>query len=244
MDTKIQQFFDGAISAVIIFVTAYFFMSLSDMDAMTAVVASLALAFAGGALWRRIVRTDKRCKNYDAYLSRFIYRSPRQNAEKLFAFFSQRYDCSLCGPFIDFERFRVMFLLRPDPISANHAAALSSAFSRPTILVVSAAEKNAVMHAKAAGKNLSIVTFSQFAPLLDKWGALPEGEKTPLSKKLTVALDVSFRKNNAGRFFSFGGLMLALSALNGFSLWFLAFAIILSAAGVICLVRGSGQKTQ
>ena len=82
MDTKIQQFFDGAISAVIIFVTAYFFMSLSDMDAMTAVAASLALAFAGGALWRRIVRTDKRCKNYDAYLSRFIYRSPRQNAEK------------------------------------------------------------------------------------------------------------------------------------------------------------------
>ena len=38
--------------------------------------------------------------------------------------------------------------------------------------------------------------------------------------------------------------MLTLSALNGFSLWFLAFAIILSAAGVICLVRGSGQKTQ
>ena len=87
MDTKIQQFFDGAISAAIIFVTAYFFMSLSDMDAMTAVAASLALAFAGGALWRRIVRTDKRCKNYDAYLSRFIYCSPRQNAEKLFAFF-------------------------------------------------------------------------------------------------------------------------------------------------------------
>ena len=238
MNKNIQRFFDGALSLPIIFLTAYFLFSFSGKDTTLVFLASLSASFAAGALWCGFLAKKPIRKDYSNALSFFIYKSAAENAKYFYDRFKRFYDCTIRGNAIDFGKFDLRFHLKPDALSCNQAVTFALGAKKKTILVVSKSAKDAVYHASKAGKNLTIVDFEFFAPLLDKTGALPTIEKIPLRKKLSAFLDAALRPVNAKRFFPAAGIMFALSILNGFSAWFLAFSAILAALGTVALVRG------
>lgn len=243
MEQRIQHFLDGAISVTAIFLTAYFCISFTRLSTAESVAASAGLAFAGGALCRGCTAPRKKTADYDKFLPLYIYSTPSENARLFFGALSKRYDCSLKGAFIDFGAFELIFLLRPDAMTANQAAALSSSRTKPTVAVVSDAKKEALAHAKAAGDKLHIVEFRKFAPLLDKQGFFPPPERKTAAMRLSQFADCAFRRRNAKRFFSSAGLLLALSVMSGFSVWFLAFSALSAAFGIISAARGKREKS-
>ena len=108
---------------------------------------------------------------------------------------------------------------------------------------MSDAKKEALAHAKAAGDKLHIVEFRKFAPLLDKQGFFPPPERKTAAMRLSQFADCAFRRRNAKRFFSSAGLLLALSVISGFSVWFLAFSALSAAFGIISAGRGKRGKS-
>lgn len=244
MNINIQRFFDGAFSVIIIFFFACFGFSFAVDNKVLLFIASVAAAFSGGALWCGFLGRKKTSKDYSVFLPLFLYRTSTENMRFFFEKFSAKYKCDLNGNKIDFGKFDLMFILKPDALSCNQAVALSLAVKKKTLIVVTKAAKGATGHAAKAGNRLAIAEFTSFAPLLDKIGALPEIEKVPLKKKLSSFLDAALCRKNAKRFFPAAGLMLVLSAINGFSVWFLTFSALSAALGIISVFRRTDQKAE
>lgn len=242
MNIKISDISDRFLGVLTVFFTACFILNFLINDKPTLYSASVALAFSLVALPIKLRERKQKPRDYSYLLPRFYYKTSREVAEYFLEFFRKKYDCKLSGCKIVTEKFDVCFYLKPDALSANAAIAYSLAAKKKTLLVASSLSDNAAFHAENAGNNLKIIEFGTFCGLIEKLGHLPEADKPSFFKRLAAFFDWTIHAENCKRLVPAAGFMLALSYINGFSVWFLCFAALLLAMSVAALVRGKSNK--
>ena len=242
MNIKISDILDRFLGVLTVFFTAYFILSFWIKDKPTLYFSAAALAFSLVALPIKLREGKRKPRDYSYLLPNFYYKTSREIAEYFLDFFRKKYDCTLAGSRIVADRFDVCFYLKPDTLSANAAIAYSLAAKKKTLLVASSLSDNAVFHAEKAGNNLKIIDFGTFCGLIEKLGHLPKADKPGFFKRLAVFFDSTVRAENCKRLIPAAGFMLALSYINGFSVWFLCFAALLFAMSIAALIRGRSNK--
>lgn len=243
MTTKLTAFFDGTLGVLIIFAFTYLGLSRVVRDDLSLFSCCAALAFSGGTLWKIFLskRGDKR--DFSPLLTNFFYKTPLENAAYFYDFFAAVYSCRLCGCAVDFGAFDLTFYLTPDALTCTQAINAARSTSKERILVVGSSAKDAAMHARNVNPRLHVIPFCEIAPLLIRIKAVALPQKQPLIKRLYAWLNGVTRRNNSARLFSAASLMLALSALNAFSVWFLCFSVVLLAMGIVALFRKALPQT-
>lgn len=235
---RFTRFFDSSLGFIITFSTSYYvFGRTFGATSATLLMAATDFAFAATALWVRYLRRRPQKKNYDKCLPFFIYKSNRENTEYIFRALSERCECSLCGNKIACKSADVIVLIRHDALTCGQAIDIALAAKRKTLLVVSAVAKGAVDAAKKTEKPIKIMTFAEFAPMLEKLGYLPEPRKTDRKQKLLAFLDGAINPALRRQYLFAALLMLLLSRINGFSIYYLIFGAILFALHIITLIR-------
>lgn len=140
------------------------------------------------------------------------------------------------------RKIRRLFLLKARRSFGKRCDSVLSCNKEKTLLVASSLSDNAAFHAENAGNNLKIIEFGTFCGLIEKLGHLPEADKPSFFKRLAAFFDWTIHAENCKRLVPAAGFMLALSYINGFSVWFLCFAALLLAMSVAALVRGKSNK--
>ena len=242
MNIKISDILDRFLGVLTVFFTAYYILSFWIKDKPTLYSTSAALAFSLVALIVKLREGKQKPRDYSYLLPKFYYKTNKEVAEYFLEFFRKKYDCRLSGCRISTDKFDVLFYLKPDALSANAAIAYSLAAKKKTLLVAASISDNAVFHSEKAGNNLKIIEFGTFCRLIENFCKLPEADKPCFFKRLAIFFDSAIRAENCKRLIPAAGFMLALSYINGFSVWFLCFAALLFAMSVAALVRGRRNK--
>ncbi len=238
MNKKTTYFFDSTIGLFTIFSLSYLLFSKFDDDKTLVFLAAVATSFAVCALWLKLIYRKKPPENYNRFLIEFTHRSDESNAEIIYNALKKRYDCSLFANEIQTKNATIIVFIKHVPLSEQQAIDFALRAERKTLLLVSSTEKNAVREANLTNKNIRIATFDKIAEYLVKSGAIKQPEPIPAKERALTLFSAALDCKNARKYLSGAGIMLILSAINAFSVYYLFFSAVLIILSLSAFIKG------
>ncbi|MGN1094616.1 MAG: hypothetical protein ACI4SC_06520, partial [Candidatus Neoclostridium sp.] len=227
--------------ALIVFFTAYFLFGFAVSDKTTLYAAAIAAAFSVTTLPFELRKNKPERKDFSYLLPRFYYAKAEEAAKFFLPYLCDYQAVERIGSVLRAQKYDVKFYLKPDALSANAAIAFALPVKRKTLLVASNVAPTAREHAAKANANLKIIDFNRFCAVIDARCALPKDDKPGFFKRAHSFFDKALRAENGTRLISAGGVMLALSFANGFSVWYLCFSAFFAALSIVAFVRGKSE---
>ena len=241
MNIKISDILDRFLGILTVFFAAYYIFGFAVGDKVSKYSSAAAIAFAIVALPSEIRRKKPVKKDYSRLLPSFYYKTNREIAEFFLPYFPKKRQCEATDFGLRTDAYDVMFYLKPDALTRNAAIDYALNAKRKILLVVSSFAPGAADDAQACGKNLRALGFDRFCEIAEKRMPLPIEKKPNAIKRILAFLNGAAHKENSARLAAGAGFMLALSLLNGFSVWFLCFSALMLALSIAGLVRGKSQ---
>ena len=241
MNVKISNILDRFLGSLIMFFTAYFLFGFAVSDKPTLYAAAIAAAFSVTTLPFELRKNKPERKDFSYLLPRFYYTRAEYAAEFFLPYLSSYQAAERIGSVLRAQKYDVAFYLKPDALTANAAIDFALSVKRKTLLIASNVAPTAREHAAQANPNLKIIDFNRFCAVIDARRTLPKDDKPGFFKRTRSFFDKALRAENCARLISAGGVMLALSFANGFSIWYLCFSAFFAALSIVAFVRGKSE---